>query len=81
QYATIGDIRGSGLFLGIEFIKDDELTPNTALAGLIKNELRNRNILVSTDGPYESVIKSKPPLCFSKANVDQVIAEMDSILR
>jgi ethanolamine-phosphate phospho-lyase len=81
QYATIGDIRGSGLFLGIEFIKDDELTPNTALAGLIKNELRNRNILVSTDGPYESVIKSKPPLCFSKENVDQVIAEMDSILR
>jgi 4-aminobutyrate aminotransferase-like enzyme/Ser/Thr protein kinase RdoA (MazF antagonist) len=81
QYVSIGNVRGAGLFIGVEFIKDDQLTPNTELAALIKNELRNRHILVSTDGPYDSVIKSKPPLCFSKQNVDQVISEMDSILR
>lgn len=80
EFPCIGDVRGSGLFTGIEFIKDENLTPDTALASHIKNELRNRHILVSTDGPYDSVIKSKPPLCFTKANVDQVVGEMRDIL-
>lgn len=81
EFSCIGDVRGSGLFIGIEFIKDKNLTPDTALAGHIKNELRNRHILVSTDGPYDSVIKSKPPLCFTRANVDQVVGEMKDILQ
>ncbi len=81
EFPVIGDVRGSGLFIGIEFVKDDQMTPNTELANLIKNEFRNRHILISTDGPFDSVIKSKPPLCFSKENVDQVIEEMADILR
>jgi ethanolamine-phosphate phospho-lyase len=80
QFECIGDVRGSGLFIGVELIKDSNLTPNTDLAVIVKNELRNRNILVSTDGPFDSVIKSKPPLCFTKDNVDQVISEFQSIL-
>lgn len=80
EFTSIGDVRGSGLFIGVEFIKDDQLTPNTELAQRIKNELRNRHILVSTDGPYDSVIKSKPPLCFTKSNVDQVLEEMRQVL-
>ncbi|MCE7993416.1 MAG: aminotransferase class III-fold pyridoxal phosphate-dependent enzyme [Roseivirga sp.] len=79
EFSCIGDVRGSGLFIGIEFIKDENLTPDTELAALIKNELRSRHILVSTDGPYDSVIKSKPPLCFTKANVDQVVEEMRDV--
>lgn len=81
EFSCIGDVRGSGLFIGIELIKDENLTPDTALASHIKNELRNRHILVSTDGPYDSVIKSKPPLCFKQANVDQVVEEMRDILK
>ena len=80
KFNCIGDVRGSGLFIGIELIKDDNLTPDTFLANTIKNELRNRNVLVSTDGPYDNVIKSKPPLCFSKENVDQVIFEFEKLL-
>ena len=80
QFACIGDVRGSGLFIGIELIKDEHLSPDTVLAALVKNELRNRNILVSTDGPYDSVIKSKPPLCFTKENVDQVLSELQDII-
>ena len=81
KYPVIGDIRGNGLFLGIELIKDQNLTPNTQLAQLIKNEFRRKHILISTGGPYDSVIKSKPPLCFSKNNVDQVINELSEILK
>lgn len=82
KYECIGDVRGSGLFIGFELVKDRQtLEPDTALAQKIKNELRNRSILISTDGPYDNVIKSKPPLCFSKENVDEVILNLDHILR
>ena len=81
EFDCIGDVRGSGLFIGVEFIKEEALLPATELAVLVKNELRNRHILVSTDGPYDSVIKTKPPLCFSKANVDQVVAALRDILK
>ncbi len=81
RHACIGDVRGSGLFIGFEFIKDEiTLAPDTELAQKIKNELRNRHILVSTDGPFNNVIKSKPPLCFTKANVDEVIDQVQGIL-
>ncbi len=80
DFPVIGDVRGSGLFIGMELIKDDNLTPNTELAQHLKNELRNRHILVSTDGPFDSVLKTKPPLCFTKENVDRVIAELTEIL-
>ncbi len=81
KYACIGDVRGSGLFLGIEIIKENSIEPNAKLASHIKNELRNKNILISTDGPFDSVIKTKPPLCFTKENVKQVIDSMDEVLK
>ncbi len=79
DYPCIGDVRGSGLFLGFEMVDDSGL-PDTALASYIKNELRNRHILISTDGPYDNVLKSKPPLCFSKNNAEQVVEAIRNIL-
>jgi 4-aminobutyrate aminotransferase-like enzyme len=79
EFPSIGDVRGSGLFLGFEMVKEDGL-PDTALAAHIKNELRNRHILISTDGPYDNVLKSKPPLCFTKQNAEQVVNEINEIL-
>lgn len=81
EYHVIGDVRGSGLFMGVELIKDDQLTPNTELASRIKNELRMKNILVSTDGPYESVIKSKPPMCFSRKNAEELAGAFEKIMK
>lgn len=80
DFPIIGDVRGSGLFTGIELIKDELLTPNRELAQFVKNAFREKQILISTDGPYDSVIKSKPPLCFSKDNVDQVVDTLREIL-
>lgn len=82
KYECIGDVRGSGLFLGVEIVRDRESKKqDTRLAALLKNGLKDRKILVSTDGPYDSVIKSKPPLCFSKDNVDEVIFAMESCIK
>ena len=66
---------------------DDRMPPppadplSTEQINRIKNKLREKNILISTDGPYDNVIKSKPPLCFSKENVDEVIYAVDLILK
>ena len=78
-YPEIVDIRGNGLFLGVE-IHDSAGNPNTKLANAIKNRLREDNILIGTDGPYDNVLKIKPPLYFSKADSDILIDKMKSIL-
>lgn len=79
-YPCIGDVRGSGLFIGVEIVKEGTMEPHPQLAHHIKNELRNRCILVSTDGPFDSVIKTKPPLCFTKENAKLVVDTMASLL-
>jgi 4-aminobutyrate aminotransferase-like enzyme/Ser/Thr protein kinase RdoA (MazF antagonist) len=81
EFKNIGDIRGSGLFIGIEITKENSKKPNTELAQKIKNELRKKQILVGSDGPQDNVIKSKPPICFSKENVNEVIDSLKSILQ
>jgi len=80
QFECIGDVRGSGLFLGFELVKEGK-KHDTELAQMIKNEMRNRHVLISTDGPHDNVIKSKPPLCFSKKNVDTVVENIYDILK
>ena len=80
DFNSIDDIRGSGLFLGFEII-DEDGKQNTQLAARIKNELRNRHILIGTDGPYDNVLKSKPPLCFSKRDAEKVVENIYEILK
>ena len=81
EYPCIGDVRGSGLFIGVEIIKNDQLEPDIELAHIIKNELRNLNILISTDGPHDSVLKTKPPLCFTKENAQLVVENIKEVLK
>ncbi|WP_378178215.1 aminotransferase class III-fold pyridoxal phosphate-dependent enzyme [Aquimarina sp. SS2-1] len=80
KYDCIGDVRGSGFFLGVEIVKGADKETNKTMAHYIKNELRNRHILVSTDGPDDSVLKTKPPLCFTKENAKEVVDTIDEIL-
>ncbi len=80
KHACIGDVRGSGLFLGVEMVKENSMEPDTELAHGIKNKLRNENILISTDGPYDNVLKTKPPLVFTKENALKVVGHIDRIL-
>lgn len=75
EYPEIADVRGNGLFLGVEILtKQGE--PNTDFAAKIKNELRNRHILISTDGPFDNVLKIKPPLSFNRDNADTLVNEI-----
>ena len=81
RFPVIGDVRGAGLFLGIEFVKDPHTRePHTELAGAIKNRLKDKFILVGTDGPDDNVIKLKPPLCFDRKDADVFLQAMESVL-
>lgn len=79
QHRVIGDVRGSGLFIGIEFTLENG-EPATEVANIVKNTLKERFILTGTDGPHDNVIKTKPPLCFNRQNVDIVVDGLDKIL-
>ena len=73
--------QGSGLFIGIEIVEKNTKKPNTELAQKIKNNLREKHILVGTDGPFNNVIKSKPPICFTKENAKTVVDSIKDILK
>lgn len=80
EYPCIGDVRGSGLFLGVEVVKSGGSEPDTELAQRIKNELREKNILISTDGPHDNVLKTKPPLCFTSEDAMVVVENVREVL-
>jgi 4-aminobutyrate aminotransferase-like enzyme len=80
EHPIIGDVRGEGLFLGFELVYPN-LAPASAPAKYLKNRMRALGFLMSTDGPHENVIKIKPPMCFSTANADQLVAYLDRVLR
>lgn len=79
KFPLIGDVRGMGLFIGAELVRDRvTLEPATAEAAHIANRLRERGILISTDGPCHNVLKIRPPTCFSaddQAKIMEVLRE------
>ncbi len=81
RYEIVGDVRGSGLFLGVELVRDREtLEPAAEEASFISNRFREEGILLGTDGPFHNVIKIRPPMPFSETDADLLIATMDKIL-
>lgn len=81
-HAVIGDVRGRGLFLGVDLVTDRETrTPATAQASYLKNRLRERRILIGTDGPHDNVLKIRPPMTFDRAAADTLLEELADLLR
>jgi len=81
RHALIGDVRGSGLFLGLDLVRDRETrAPATEQAAYVVNRLRERGILSGTDGPHHNVIKLRPPLIFSEVDANLFIEALHSVL-
>ena len=78
QHNLIGEVRGRGLFIGIELIKDD--APAAAEARTMVNQMKDKGLLLSTDGPDHNVIKIKPPMVFNKENADELVKKLDEIM-
>lgn len=82
RYPLIGDVRGSGLFLGIELMKGGTPPePAPRHASRLVERMRDHGILLSVDGPQHNVIKIKPPLVFSHPDADRLLATLERILK
>ncbi|MCJ7525425.1 MAG: aminotransferase class III-fold pyridoxal phosphate-dependent enzyme [Candidatus Aminicenantes bacterium] len=81
RYPLVGDVRGSGLFLGVELVKDRlTLEPAAEEAAFIVNRMRELGILIGTDGPWHNVLKIRPPMPFNLQNADFLTAALDRVL-
>lgn len=76
---SLGEVRGAGLFLGIDLVH--ESVPDEATTLLVVNELRHRGVLVGASGAARNTLKVRPPLCFSTADADRFLTEFDNALR
>lgn len=81
KHEIVGDVRGAGLFVGLELVTDRALkTPATKTAGYVVKRLKEDHMVVSTDGPWDNILKFKPPMCFSMDDAYQVTQCIDRIL-
>ena len=81
RHPIVGDVRGSGLFLGVELVRDREtLEPAGEEASFVANRMRERGILLGTDGPYHNVVKIRPPMPFAGADAHLLIEALDQSL-
>lgn len=81
KYDCIGDVRGTGLYFGVEIVRD-RAKKDTDIATALKlvNGLRQRRVLISATGPDASVLKIRPPLVFGATDADRLLTELDAVL-
>lgn len=82
EFEIVGDVRGTGLFIGIELVKSKECRkPATAEANAIVDRMKNvHHILISSDGPDDNVLKLKPPMVFNKDNAKEFLTAVRECL-
>ena len=81
RHEIIGDIRGSGLFIGMELVRDRQTRePARAEASRVHNGMRERGVLIGTTGPQGNVLKLRPPMVFSRENADLLLERLDETL-
>jgi 4-aminobutyrate aminotransferase-like enzyme/Ser/Thr protein kinase RdoA (MazF antagonist) len=79
RHSIIGDVRGSGLFLGVELVRDHEtLEPADCETSYVANRMRERGILIGTDGPLHNVLKIRPPMPFTMQDAEILLEQLDA---
>ncbi len=77
----IGDLRGRGLMIGVELVKDAEKTPAAAEAEALKDTCLKKGLLIGVGGVYANVIRFQPPLIITKEQLDRAIAVFADALK
>jgi 4-aminobutyrate aminotransferase-like enzyme/Ser/Thr protein kinase RdoA (MazF antagonist) len=81
RHPLVGDVRGSGLFVGVELVRDPgTLEPATGEAAYVANRLRERGVLVGTDGPCDNVLKLRGPMALSTGDIELALSLIDETL-
>lgn len=81
RHPLIGDVRGLGLFLGVELVRDRSTVEPAAIeASYVIERMKEHGILVGLDGPLHNVLKIKPPMVFTESDADRLVSTLDKIL-
>ena len=81
KHECIGDVRGTGLFLGLELVSDRERrTPAIELTSMVVNDLRNRGVLTGTTGTHDNLVKLRSPMVLSRDDADYMLGILDESL-
>jgi 4-aminobutyrate aminotransferase-like enzyme/Ser/Thr protein kinase RdoA (MazF antagonist) len=81
KHPIIGDVRGHGLFIGAELVRNrDTQEPAVPEIDVVVEKMKDRGFLISTDGPLHNVLKIKPPMVFNKENADAFLWHLDEVL-
>jgi 4-aminobutyrate aminotransferase / (S)-3-amino-2-methylpropionate transaminase / 5-aminovalerate transaminase len=80
QNPLIGEVRGLGLMIGVELVRDEKLTPATSEAEAIRESLLKQGVLVGLGGVFGNVIRFQPPLIITRQQIDQAIAAFATAL-
>jgi 4-aminobutyrate aminotransferase-like enzyme len=81
QNPLIGEVRGLGLMIGVELVKDEKLTPATSEAEAIRDGLLRQGVLVGVGGVYGNVVRFQPPLIITRPQIDRAIASFAAALQ
>lgn len=77
-HACIGDVRGEGLFFGLEIVRDRaSKAPDGDTASAVVQRAKSLGVLMGTDGPYDNVIKLRPPMTFRREHSDLLASVLD----
>ena len=81
KYEIIGDVRGYGLFIGVDLVEDkNNRAPATKIADYVKNRMREHRILLGSEGPFDNILKIRPPLTIDQDGIDMLLAVLDEVL-
>src|ERR1700687_1615352 len=79
RHESIGDVRGAGLYIGVELVRDRTTKePDSQMALALVNGLRERKLLISATGAAANTLKIRPPLVFSESDASRLLTEMDA---
>lgn len=82
RHEMIGDVRGMGLFLGIELVLDRKTkTPATEFARMVNDGARERGVLIGTEGPHDNVLKMRPSMIFTRAHADLLVEVLEDSIK
>ncbi|RKF16768.1 aspartate aminotransferase family protein [Roseovarius spongiae] len=81
RHAVIGDVRGAGLMMAIEMVRNrDSKEPDRETTAAVFEACRAQGLIMSKSGPTQSVLRMVPPLCLSMRDVDAVADGLDAAL-